>query len=101
MLLEAFDRHADHVREVVPRERLLEFEPSQGWGPLCEFLEVEVPGVGFPHLNEPQSLVQIRKDMYWERWRVVVRKGWGRWGVMGVALVVAVWLASGASIFRS
>ncbi|MBE1491789.1 sulfotransferase family protein [Plantactinospora soyae] len=46
--------YADHVAEVrttVPAERLLEFDPAQGWEPLCDFLGVEVPETPFPLLN--------------------------------------------------
>ncbi|KAL8842519.1 MAG: hypothetical protein Q9170_000473 [Blastenia crenularia] len=86
VLLQTFDSHTSHVRAAVPKERLLEFHPSQGWGPLCSFLDIPVPAVGFPHLNEPQSLVQIRKDMYWERWRVVIR---GQAGTLGMISLIA------------
>lgn len=71
-LLEYFDKHASRVRGVVPSDRLLEFHPSQGWDPLCRFLQIPVPAVDFPHLNEPRSLVQLRQNMYWERWGVVI-----------------------------
>lgn len=41
--VEIYHRHNEWVRKVVPRERLLEFNPSEGWGPLCKFLRVPVP----------------------------------------------------------
>ncbi|KAI9368924.1 P-loop containing nucleoside triphosphate hydrolase protein [Aspergillus egyptiacus] len=51
-MLEQFRRHVARVCEIVPRERLLVFEPSQGWEPLCSFLGVAPPlGVPYPHLN--------------------------------------------------
>ena len=41
------------MRRDVPADRLLVYEVSQGWGPLCEFLGVPVPdGKPFPHLND-------------------------------------------------
>lgn len=49
--IEAFERHVREVREGVPAERLLVYEVRQGWGPLCEFLGVEVPDEPFPHVN--------------------------------------------------
>ncbi|KAL8921023.1 MAG: hypothetical protein Q9208_005914 [Pyrenodesmia sp. 3 TL-2023] len=100
-LLESFERHTDHVRRVVPSQRLLEFNPSQGWEPLCAFLEVPVPEVEFPHLNEPKSLVKIRKDMYWERWALVIREGAKRWTLLALALVAGLWLASGAAVGKT
>ena len=30
--------------DTVPAERLLVWDPKEGWEPLCEFLEVPVPG---------------------------------------------------------
>lgn len=39
----AYRHHYRDVREFVPKERLLEFRLQDGWGPLCEFLEREVP----------------------------------------------------------
>lgn len=39
------------VREIVPAENLLIFTPSDGWGPLCDFLDVPVPALAFPRSN--------------------------------------------------
>ena len=47
-----FNRHNEEVQRRVPKERLLVYEVKQGWGPLCEFLGVEVPDKPFPHLND-------------------------------------------------
>ena len=46
-----FERHNQEVRESVPEDRLLEYDVTKGWEPLCEFLRVEVPKKPFPHLN--------------------------------------------------
>ncbi|GAA3212225.1 sulfotransferase family protein [Nonomuraea helvata] len=43
--------HLDEVREAVPSGRLIEFEPSHGWEPLCAALGVGVPDVPFPTAN--------------------------------------------------
>jgi len=60
--LEEFERHNEEVKRSVPPERLLVYEVSEGWKPLCDFLEVEVPeGVPFPHLNDRRSFG--RKDV--------------------------------------
>ena len=42
----------EEARQMVPKDRLLEFQLQQGWGPLCEFLGKEVPDTPFPHINE-------------------------------------------------
>lgn len=51
--IEVFTRHNEEVRRRVPADRLLVYEVKDGWGPLCEFLNVEVPkDKPFPHLND-------------------------------------------------
>jgi hypothetical protein len=35
--------HNEAVRATIPQERLLVYEVSEGWGPLCHFLGVAVP----------------------------------------------------------
>ena len=50
--LRIFEEHTEEVRRVVPAERLLEFEVTQGWEPLCDFLDRPVPGGSFPRLND-------------------------------------------------
>jgi hypothetical protein len=51
-----FERHNEEVRRRVPEEKLLVYEVKEGWGPLCEFLEVETPrDKPFPHLNDTDT----------------------------------------------
>lgn len=47
-----FQDHIDCVRETVPAERLLVFQVTEGWEPLCEFLGVPVPAEPFPRTND-------------------------------------------------
>jgi len=47
--------HYARVRELVPKERLLEYQLGSGWDPLCAFLGTEVPDKPFPHLNESKE----------------------------------------------
>ena len=47
-----FVAHNDKVRKLVPAERFLEFSPSQGWGPLCQFLRKDIPNEPFPYINQ-------------------------------------------------
>lgn len=55
-IIKAYHAHVEQVRAEVPPERLLVFDVRQGWEPLCEFLEVDVPGEPFPHLNEGDTV---------------------------------------------
>lgn len=54
----AFERHVEQVKQAVPSDRLLVFEVSQGWQPLCDFLEVGVPDVDFPRVNDAAAFEQ-------------------------------------------
>ncbi len=47
----AFEKRTEDVRATVPADKLLVFDVAQGWEPLCDFLEVPVPDVPFPHRN--------------------------------------------------
>jgi Sulfotransferase domain len=48
---EAYARHNAAVRESIPARRLVEWRPGDGWGPICEALELPVPEEPFPHVN--------------------------------------------------
>lgn len=54
-----FNAHIEEVQQTVPPERLLVYSVKQGWAPLCEFLDVEVPDESFPHLNEREMLQRM------------------------------------------
>jgi hypothetical protein len=45
----------ESVKETVPADRLLVWDPKDGWEPLCEFLEVPVPSDPLPNLNDTES----------------------------------------------
>ena len=51
MALTAYRRNNRLVRELVPADRLLVFTPSDGWEPLCDFLNIPVPATPFPRSN--------------------------------------------------
>jgi hypothetical protein len=48
----AMNRWNERVKRDVPADRLLVWEPRQGWEPLCDFLEVPVPDDQVPLTNE-------------------------------------------------
>jgi sulfotransferase family protein len=54
-----FEEHNGAVRAGVPEDRLLVYEVSEGWEPLCEFLRVEEPDGPFPHLNDRDSFREM------------------------------------------
>lgn len=49
--MRAYEAHNQRVRDAIPADRLTEWEPADGWGPLCERLGVDEPADPFPHDN--------------------------------------------------
>ena len=47
--------HNQAVKDEVPADQLLVFESSQGWAPLCQFLEVPVPDEPYPKVNTTED----------------------------------------------
>jgi hypothetical protein len=50
-MIDYFQRHTDAVLTAAAKDRLLVYEASQGWEPLCAFLGVPVPDAPFPRAN--------------------------------------------------
>lgn len=48
----SFQRHYDLVRSLVPPEKLLEYHVSDGWEPLCKFLDKPIPSGEIPFINQ-------------------------------------------------
>ena len=74
------------VRALVPRERRLEFQLKDGWGPLCEFLGKKVPeGEAFPHVNDTETFVRrVQVMVRLAYWRVAKKLRWV--GVAGLVV---------------
>jgi len=62
-VIRRFEEHNERERRGIPPERLLVFEVSEGWGPLCDFLGAEVPDEPFPHLNEGANFRAMIRDL--------------------------------------
>jgi len=56
-LIEQMLAHNEQVERVVPAQRLLVWEPAEGWAPLCEFLDLPVPDVPLPHENDRDTFL--------------------------------------------
>ena len=54
-LIAVMDRWNEDVKSTVPADRLLAWYPTDGWEPLCDFLEVDVPSEPVPNLNDTAS----------------------------------------------
>jgi hypothetical protein len=58
----AMQRYNAEIQRTVAPERLLVWQPSDGWEPLCAFLEVTVPAAPFPRVNDSKEFVQRMVD---------------------------------------
>ena len=47
----AYELHNETVRATAPRDRLVEWQPGDGWEPICRALSLPVPDEPFPHVN--------------------------------------------------
>lgn len=54
-LIAGYHRWNQEVQDTVPADRLLVWDPAEGWGPLCAFLEVDVPDDPLPRVNDSHS----------------------------------------------
>lgn len=66
-LIGVYNRHNDEVKRTIPRDRLLVYSVSQGWGPLCRFLGVPVPSAAFPKLNTREDFGKLASELASER----------------------------------
>lgn len=57
-----FNEHNEAVKREIPSDRLLVFQASQGWEPLCEFLGVPVPDEPYPHANDRKQFSSAMKE---------------------------------------
>ena len=69
---EAIARYQEQVQRSIPEDRLLVWNVQEGWEPLCEFLEVDVPDAQFPRLNDSKMYKDRIVDaslMVLQNWR--------------------------------
>ena len=65
------------MKSVVPKDQLLVFNVSEGWEPLCKFLDLPVPDISFPNINDRQQVTNLC--------RIIQLISWG--GVLSLALL--------------
>jgi hypothetical protein len=59
-LIDYFRRHTESVKTAIPAGRLLVYQVSDGWEPLCDFLGVPVPDSPFPSENSRAEFIARR-----------------------------------------
>ncbi|CEL96729.1 unnamed protein product [Vitrella brassicaformis CCMP3155] len=84
-----FNEWVEEVKRTVqPVDKLLVFEVSDGWEPLCRFLDVPVPPVPFPRVNDRDEFT-TRQGNYM---RLLTAIGWAAVVSAAGALAGCVWL---------
>ncbi len=53
--VEAMKREIAEIKQVVPKDQLLVYTVTKGWGPLCKFLGVPVPDISYPIIDLHKS----------------------------------------------
>jgi hypothetical protein len=62
-VISIYERHNEEVIRNIDPNRLLIFQASQGWAPLCQFLGKPIPNVNFPHVNSSEEFVSSRPEL--------------------------------------
>jgi hypothetical protein len=76
-LIAGMEAHNEAVKRSVPSDRLLVWDVTEGWEPLCEFLEVPVPSEPLPHANDRDTFLDrvtngaLTKLQAWREERLV------------------------------
>jgi hypothetical protein len=47
-----YREHNEHLKNIAPNDKLLEFQVQEGWEPLCAFLGKEIPVIPFPRADD-------------------------------------------------
>ena len=54
-----YNNHIDNVKKTIPDNRLLLYSVYEGWAPLCEFLDVDIPeDIPFPKVNDTAEILR-------------------------------------------
>jgi hypothetical protein len=76
-----YHEHMEEIKATVPADKLLIFSVDQGWEPLCNFLDVDVPETDFPNVNDRKEIKKTIADM---------TKGAYIFLAIGIVLIIAV-----------
>ena len=79
-----YDKHYEHVRSLVPQDRLLEYHVQDGWEPLCKFLNVDHPGIEFPRGNTTETL----QKRFEAALKLTLKAIFQRLAVLGIGMVL-------------
>ncbi|TDI66377.1 MAG: sulfotransferase family protein [Bacteroidetes bacterium] len=59
VVLSEYQKRIDDVKQAIPADRLLIFDVTEGWAPLCEFLNLPIPDGDFPRSNSRNEFWEV------------------------------------------
>ena len=59
-----FNEYNEEVKGYVPADKLLVFDVTEGWEPLCKFLNAEVPNEPLPHTNKKEDFHTMVAELF-------------------------------------
>jgi hypothetical protein len=62
-MVEFFTKRSAEIISSIASERLLVYKISDGWEPLCEFLDVAVPNLDFPRINSRDETIALLSSL--------------------------------------
>ena len=69
--VEIYKGHLEEVKKTIPAERLLVYNVKEGWKPLCDFLDVDIPeNTPFPDLNDREVFLRLIRRLKILEWLV-------------------------------
>ena len=86
----AYETHYSTIRSKVPAERLFEYQPGSGWGPLCEFLGEPVPDHPFPDEDETATIKELLCELH-QRRMFTVRVRLASAVLLMIGIAIGVW----------
>lgn len=81
--------HNARMNKIVPKDRLLVFNPQDGWEPLCKFLGKDVPSVAYPRAGVRGGFHRSMA-MIWRRAIMKAARNAGTGAFMLALVVIAV-----------
>ena len=80
--------HNHRVKSIVPADKLLVYNVKEGWKPLCDFLECEVPTIAFPHENiKAEIIAKFRQSRCAQQIKREVLRGYIAIGAVLIVIV--------------
>jgi len=62
-MVDFFNKHTAEIIDSIDPERLLVYQVSDGWAPLCKFLEVPVPNLEYPRINSRNETKELLANL--------------------------------------